>query len=169
MYYKIENKDSKIYKKLHELRLNEIRIEKDNLAKVKERIGHSFSNFLGHHGQQNLHRTTQYIGFVFDNPEELDSKVWKKHKDVDDVYVPNRRSKLGKEIEEFLRNGLEGSMYVTVFEILEVEDIYGSFMFPFVEIVEDNIYILLDSKQEPKSEDVIEITKREFNNTLKID
>ena len=91
MFYKITDQESELYKKLHELRSNELKIEKENDAAVKKLVGDDWDHFSGWLGQQNFFRVTIYSGFAFKHPENLTPKTWKKHKEYDDIYVPDRR------------------------------------------------------------------------------
>ena len=161
MYYKIENKDSKVYQELYALRTKEIQIEKDNIKAIEEKTGMTWENSFGNHGQQTFRRVTSYSGFEFKETEKIDTKIWKQHKEHKELYVPNTRTKLGREMQEFLNNGLQGSRYDKVIEILDLEEL-RRFTFPFVEIVDDLIIVFLGDDHEPKDENVIEITKKEF-------
>jgi hypothetical protein len=161
MYYKIENKECKVYQELHALRTEELKIEKENIKAIEEKTGLKWKNSFGHHGQQNFRRVTSYSGFEFKETEKVDLKIWKQHKQEQSVYVPNTRTKLGREMQEFLNNGLKGSRYDKVIKILKLDDL-RRFTFPFVEIVNNIIIIYLDDYHEPKDINVIEITKREF-------
>ena len=161
MYYKIENKECEVYKKLHELRTKELQIDEENGNEVKIKVELAFDNFLGHIGQQNFRRVTQYSGFKFLEPEKVNLKIWSISKSHDGFFEPNRRTKIGRDMSEFLLNGLKGSNYNKVFDILCPRE-YGRFTFPFVEISNDLILIYLGDKEEPKDENLIEITKREF-------
>lgn len=165
MYYKVENKKSKVYKALYALREKEIRINKENLKTIKEKTGLNFETYLGSNSQQSFRRVPQYEGFKFTEPDKVDSKTWKKDQDHKDIFVPNRRTKLGREMEEFLTNGLQSSWYEEVFDILKLEH-PRRFRFPYVEIANEIILIYLDEKQEPGDENVIEITKKEFEKIL---
>lgn len=162
MYYKIENKDCEVYKKLHELRTKEEKIENDNILAIKEKTGLNWENSFGRIGQQNFRRVSSYSGFEFTEPEKVDLKIWKRHKEHNEIFVPNTKTKLGREMQEFLNNGLDGSRFDTVLEILQLEDL-RRFTFPFVEIIGETIILYLDDNHEPKDLNVIEITKREFN------
>ena len=166
MYYKIENKECEVYKKLHEMRTKEIQIGKDNIKAIEEKTGLKFENSFGYHGQQNFNRTDRYIGFEFTEPEKVDLKIWQIHKEHSKTFVPNRRTKLGREMAEFLANGLQGSLYSKPFEILGLRKTQR-FTFPFVEIVGDVLIIFLGNDQEPKDPNVIEITKTEFESIRK--
>lgn len=171
MFYKIINKKSDIYKKLHELRTKELEIEENNKKLVKEIVGDDWNWFVGRTGQQSYDRCTQYSGFQFRHPENLPPKTWVLDKEYGDkgVYVPNKRTKAGREIKEKLNTMPHSSMF-DVFEILECE-IGGRFAFPFVEICNSGeIVIYMSDKYdlESKFKDVIEITKHEANELLNI-
>lgn len=166
MYYKIINKDSDVYKQLYELRTKEQKIEKSNKKMVKELIGQDFTHFIGKAGQQNFERVTQFSGFEFKHPEKLPPKVWVLDKQYGDkgVYVPNRRTKAGREMLKKLRT-LPHSSISEVFRILKCE-LSGRFIFPYVEIGKDDaiVFYMSDRFDETlsKNKDIIEITKREF-------
>lgn len=166
MYYKITNKGSKIYKQLYELRKKEQQIEENNKKTVKELIDQDFTYFIGKAGQQNFVRVTQYSGFEFNHPEKLPPKVWVLDKQYGDkgVYVPNRRTKAGREMLEKLRT-LPHSSIIDVFRILKCE-MSGSFVFPYVEIGKDDVIVFYMSdrfhEELTKNKDIIEITRGEF-------
>lgn len=162
MYYKITNKECKVYKDLHELRTKEIQISKDNIAAIEERTGLKWDIYIGRSGQQNFRRTTEYEGFGFLDTEKVDLKIWRKLPSNHTIYIPNKRTKAGREMAEFITNGLKGSSYDQVFDILKLPCL-RKFTFPFVEIVGDVIVIYLGDGHEPKDENLIEITKTEFN------
>lgn len=161
MYYKITNKESKVYQELYALRTKELQIEEDNIKAIEEKTGLTWDSTFGHHGQQTFRRVSGYSGFEFKETDKIDLKIWKQHKEHPTVYVPNTRTKLGREMQEFLNNGLKGSNYHRVLEILELESL-RRFSFPFVEIVGEELIVFLDNSHEPKDENVIEITKKEF-------
>lgn len=165
MYYKITNKEAVVYKKLHALRTNEYKIQKENEEAILEKTGLNYDKALANFGQQNWNRVTQYTGFVFLEPEKVDLKIWKKDKNHKEAFVPNPKTKLGREMQSFLFNGLKGSVYHKVFDILNLPDV-RKFTFPYVEIVEDVVLVFLGDNQEPNIEDLIEITKTEFNKIL---
>lgn len=165
MYYKIENKKCKVYKELHKLRTEELQIKKDNETSIEQKTGLKFITFLGHNSQQNFRRVPQYSGFKFLQPDKVDLKVWKKDTEHKDIYVPNRKTNLGREMNQFLLNGLRGSNYNKVFEILNIE--HGRrFTFPYVEIAGGAVIIFLGDNHEPKDKNLVEITKREFNQMI---
>jgi hypothetical protein len=162
MYYKIENKECEVYKKLHELRTYEKQIEKENIEAITEKVGLEWEMEFGHTGQQNWGRVSSLMGFGFLEPEKVNFKIWKRHKEHQDIFIPNTRTKMGREMQEFLSSGLKRSRYDKVLKILKLEEL-RKFTFPFVEIVKnENIIIFLGDAHEPKDKNIIEITKREF-------
>ena len=98
----------------------------------------------------------------FGETEKVDLKVWKRDKEHTEIFVPNTRTKLGREMQEFLNNGLEGSRYDIINDILGLESL-RRFTFPFVEIVGKKIILYVDDQYDLNDKDIIEITKREFN------
>lgn len=163
MYYKITNTESEVFKRLKELRERELRIEDENEQAIKDKTGLTYDSFLGHSGQQNFRRVTQYSGFEFKETDKIDTKIWSESKEHKGIYVPNRRTKLGREMSQFLANGLKGSMYRYVFEILNINIRPAHrFTYPYVEIVDDMVIIANFQNPEPKDENVIEITSKEF-------
>lgn len=165
MYYKITNKESEVYKKFYELKQEEHKMAENNKKAVEDAVELEYDRFLGHLGQQNLSRTTEYEGFEFLEPDKVDPKIWKKHKEYKDIFIPNRRTKKGKEMSEFLLNGLEKSCFDVIHDILGLE-VYGRFTFPFLEVVGDVIILSIDDDIE--NPDVIEITKKEFNEYMNL-
>ena len=165
MYYKIENKECEIYKKLHELRIQEYQIEKDNEIAIAEKAGLKIADFLGYLSQQQFRRVPQYVGFKFTEPDKVDTKTWKQDLERKDFHIPNKRTKAGRDMDEFLLNGLNGSDYETVFDILGLPHL-NKFTYPFIEIVGEIIVIFIGDNQEPKDANIIEITKREFNEII---
>lgn len=170
MYYKIINKKCALYKNLHELRKKELEIEENNRKLVKEIVGDDWNEFVGHKGQQNFARCTQFNGFKFNHPENLPPKTYVLDKEFgeDGVYVPNKRTKAGREIRVKLNN-MPHSSIIRVFEILECE-MSGRFVFPYVEICDNGAIVVYMSDRydlEKKFKDIIEITRKEAERLLK--
>lgn len=168
MYYKIVDKNSKLYKDLYNLRKEELEIERKNKEAIKKVIGSDWDDFLGKGGQQNYWRVTTYSGFAFKNPKNLPEKTWKQHKEYPSIYVPNTRTKNGKKMESFLKE-LQHSSITKVFSILGCE-LCGQFTFPFVEIGKDDVIVFYMTERFNdtlrKNKDVIEITSKEFDEIL---
>lgn len=163
MYYKITNRECDVYKKLHTLRMIEIQIEQDNLQYVRNLVGDDWNTYLGQVGQQNFLRVTNYEGFAFRHPENLPAKTWKEHKEGHGVYVPDLRTKKGREMRKAL-DKLNHSSVFNVYEIFGI-NLLGSFIFPFVEVCKDEtIIVYFDDKIDlcDKFTEIEEITKKEF-------
>ena len=165
MYYKITNKESDVYKKLHELRTKEIAIGERNKKAIIDKIPYKWKNFVGIIGQQSFNRVTQYFAFKFEEPEKVDMGVWKKHKEYPECFVPDNRRKGGKEMQKFIDN-LEKSSFFELEEIIGTDHI-GRFTLPFLEIAGDILILYLDEKFEPKGDEFIEITSKEFEEIRK--
>lgn len=169
MYYKIINTECEVYKKLHQMRTQELQWEKENREAIEAKIGLEWSRYFGREGQQNFSRVTQYSGFDFVEKEKVDPKIWANSKVHPGLFEPNRRTKVGREMANFLANGLKGHWFRIVFDILNLERPMGRFTFPYVEICDQTIVMFLGDNIEPKDENIIEITKKEANSLLKID
>jgi hypothetical protein len=163
MYFKITNKDSEVYKLLHALRTDELRMDKENIEAINARTGLKWNSAITFHGQQNVHRTTRYLGFKFTEPEKVDLKIWKADVKNHDCFVPYLKSRKGRDMRDFLIN-MECSFYGKVFKILKVKHAF-KFTFPYVEIVDDILLIYLKD-EEPKDENLIEITTLEFRELI---
>lgn len=162
MYYKITNKKSKLYKDLYNLRASEVEKEVTNKELVKQKVELEFENFLGQSGQQNFWRVTQYNGFLFKEPDKVNPQIWSKHKQYPQASVPNKKTKLGKEMYNFLNDGVEKGNLYDLLEILDCSPV-GKFAFPYLHIANENTLILyVDDKFEPKDKNFIEITSKEF-------
>ena len=170
MYYKLIDKESALYKKLYDMRVKELQIEKDNVERIKQRYPKWNDQFLGRKGQQNLGRVTRYRGLGFDSERDVDLREFKPSKNYKGLYEPNTRTKKGKECKAFFDSLGRGS-YSSLMNILSNEDadnIYGSFVFPYIEISsDDGLYCYFDDKMKLPS-DFIEITSVEFNKALNI-
>ena len=161
MYYKITNTECEVYKKLHEMRTEEVAMNAENERMIRAKVVLDWDRFYGGNNQQNFHRVQMYGGFCFKEHDKVDLKIWKKHKEDDNTYVPNIRTKAGKEISNFLEKSLQKSDFRKPFKILDID--YGRRVtFPFVEIVGGTILLYLSDRHQPKDENVIEITSREF-------
>ena len=163
MYYKIVNKESEVYKKLHEMRTKELEMEESNKKAITEKTGLEWEEYLGHSGQQNFNRVTVYCGLGFKDHSKVDPKIWLVHKEHKDIFIPNKRTALGKQMSEFLSNGLKGHSYSIVSKNLNIPQPYGRFTFPFVDICGEIIVLYLGDKQDPQDENIIEITSKEFD------
>lgn len=167
MYYKTNDKNSKIYKSLYELRSNELQIEKENKKKVIELVGNDWDGFVGYRGQQNLFRVTIYEGFCFNHPENLPPKTFIINEAYpENVYVPNKRTKAGRRISDEL-NKLSRSSVNKVFHAFGINPI-GRFKFPFVEICDNGVVVVYmdDEFSLDHIDGLVEITSKEFYDLL---
>ncbi|MBQ3990480.1 MAG: hypothetical protein II630_06520 [Bacteroidales bacterium] len=123
---------------------------------------------MGQAGQQNYWRVTQYTGFEFKHPDRLPQKTWKQHKEYQEIYIPDNRTRNGKMIKKFL-DELPHSSITRVFSILGCE-LAGRFTFPFVEIGKGGtiVFYMSDRFNETlkNNKDIIEITSKEFEEIL---
>lgn len=164
MNYKLINPKSEFYQKMKELRETEKAIEAENKRLLIEKIGGDWTEFLGSSGQQNYFRVTQYKGFKFNDPEKVCKKTWRPdpRANFSDFFIPNKRTKQGKEIEQFILNGLKKSFFDEPFKLLGMRSPVGSFQFPYVELCADVILIWLGDRIEINLPDFIEITRAEW-------
>ena len=167
MYYKITNTESELYKKLHEIRSKELLWEKENQKAIEDKTGHTWDREIGYYGQQGFHRVTEYFAFEFNDGKPVDPKIWKKHKTESAFYEPNTRTKAGKEMKEFLERGLNRHSFHVVGDALGLPHLNGRFNFPYLEIEGPIIKLFLDNRHEPEFDDLIEITRTEFNENYK--
>lgn len=161
MYYKIINTESEVYKKMASLLAKEKEINESNKKALAEKIPYKWDKFFGRSGQQSFGRTNEYCGFFFLEPEKVDNRIWRQGENG--MFFPNRKTKAGREMSDFLRNRLRSSWYQEPLEILGCNHHYRRFKFPFVEQCNDVIVLFLDNQHIPVSDDVIEITSKEFN------
>ena len=169
MYYKLIDKESTLYKNLYDMRVKELQIEKDNAERIKQRYPKWNDQFLGRKGQQNFNRVTTYLGLGFDSEQDVDPKEFKSSKDYKGLYEPNRRTKKGKESKAFF-DSLGRSSYSSLMNILSnegIDNVYGRFIFPYIEIGSDGLYCYFDDRMKLPSV-FIEITSVEFNKALNI-
>ena len=76
MYYKIEDKESAVYKELHALRMSELTFDIENEKAIEEKTGLSWDRFLGHAGQ-GFARVKTFDGFEFKDVDKVNPKIWK--------------------------------------------------------------------------------------------
>lgn len=164
MYYKVINKESEIYKQLFEQRTLELQYEEENKKAIEEKAGSKWTSIYATSPQSSPNRVTDYSGFIFTNPEKLDAKAWKIHKEHTDppLFVPNAKTKVGREMRDFLNHELKGIMFTKIFEIIGFENYHGRFTMPFLDIEGDVILLYIDERFTPTKPEIIEITRIEF-------
>ncbi len=164
MFYKITDPEREDFKKFKELREKELAMEARNNEEVKKRVG-DYIAVYDHHGQQNVVRVTQFKGFIFAPGHQPDTNMLRPSKDG--IWVPNRRTKRGRELEEFLLNGIEKSIFHAPYEILGLEVPMGvQFTFPYVEAFDTVVILTFGPHKAIKREGFTEITKTEFDQIL---
>lgn len=168
LYYKVENKDSDLYK-----RANEFLVMEDKLREIQRKAIESkvpkFSKFKWSKG---FNRIVRYIGFVFDDKENIDPKVWKtKEEDGVMLSTPNLRTKVGRAMDEFLRSFKRTNAW-DIDRLLAIDEkaLYGSFYPANLFEFNDRIYIIIDSQFrdvfEKNNTDIIEITNGEMTKAI---
>lgn len=170
MFYKITNKDSKVYQDLVALLDKEASINEYNRCVANEVTkGLDWKKFIGFGNQLNFDRVRYYRGFVFKDPDKVNPKEWRKDKEYKDAYRPNKRTKAGQEIQKKLNQQKRSDVFFLE-PILGIKLIDGpsSFKYPQIFRQDDVLAIYLDDKHEPKDENVIEITSKEFKEILNI-
>lgn len=143
-YYKVEDVDSDLYKRASEF----LDMEKELINVQKRAIEKKVPKFSFYKGSMGFERVIRYIGFVFDNQENIDKKVWKT-KEVDGkmLSVPNNRTKVGKEMKEFL-DSFKRTTCLDVDSLLRIDkkNIYGNFYSADIFRHNNVVYILIDSQ-----------------------
>ena len=167
-YYKVEDSQSSLHKKCCEF----LDMERELTEKQKRTIEEKLPKFSKFKGARAFTRIVRYEGFVFDDQEHIDAKVWKtKEQDGYMLSTPNRRTKAGREMEKFLANFKRTDCW-DVDRILDIDktSIYGSFYPANLFRHNDCIYIIIDSQFkdvfEQNNPEVIEITLGEINKAI---
>lgn len=167
-YYKVEDSQSSLHKKCCEFLDMEIELTEKQNRTIQDKLP-KFSKFMGEKG---FARIVRYKGFVFDDQEHIDAKVWEtKEQDGYMLSTPNRRTKAGREMEDFLAN-FERTNCWDVDRILDINktSTHGSFYTSNLFRHNGCIYIIIDSqfndKFEQNNPEAIEITLGEINKAI---
>ena len=168
LYYKVENKDCDLYKRANEFLAIEAKL-RETQRKTIESLLPKFSKYKGVKG---FNRIVRYTGFVFDEKECIDPKVWKtKEENGEMLSTPNLRTKVGKAMNEFLRSFQRTTVW-DVDRLLAIGEkrVYGSFYPADLFVFNQCVYILIDSQFrdvfEKNNTDVIEITNGEITKAI---
>lgn len=167
-YYKVDNKNCELFKKTSDF----LAMEKELIEIQKKSIEEKVPKFSHYRSMRGFTRINRYVGFVFDDQENIDKKVWKT-KEVDGkmLSTPNLRTKAGKEMEEFLKSFKRTTCW-DVDHLLGIDkkSIYGDFYPANLFKHNDTIYILIDSQYhdifEQENPDVKEITYGEMEKVI---
>lgn len=168
IYYKVENKDSALFK-----RANEFLAMEEKLREIQRRtIESELPKFSKCKGEKGFNRIVLYTGFVFDDKESIDPKVWKtKEENGEMLSTPNLRTKVGRAMFEFLRSFKRTNVW-HVDRILAIDDkiLYGRFYHANLFVFNECIYIIIDSQFrdvfEKNNTDIIEITNGEMEKAI---
>ena len=168
IYYKVENKDSSLFK-----RANEFLAMEEKLRETQKRIIESqLPKFSKYQFIKGFNRIVQYTGFVFDDKESIDSKVWKT-KEENGVMLStlNLRTKAGKAMNEFLSSFKRTNVW-DVDRLLAIDEksICGTYYPANLFVFNECLYIIIDSQFrdvfEKNNTDIIEITNGEMTKAI---
>ena len=168
LYYKVENKDSDLFK-----RANEFLAMEENLREIqKKTIESQLPKFSKYRGEKGFNRIVRYVGFVFDDKESIDPKVWKtKEENGVMLSIPNLRTKVGRAMSEFLSSFKRTDVW-DVDRLLSIDEksICGTYYPANLFIFNECIYIIIDSQYrdvfEKNNTDIIEITNGEITKVI---
>lgn len=168
IYYKVENKDSELFK-----RANVFLAKEEELREIQRKaIESKVPKFSKYKGTKGFNRIVQYTGFVFDDKESIDPKVWKtKEENGEMLSTPNLRTKVGKAMNEFLRSFKRTNVW-DVDRVLAIDkkSLYGRFYTANLFEFNECIYIIMDSRYrdvfEKNNTDIIEITNGEMTKAI---
>lgn len=168
IYYKVENKDSELFK-----RANVFLAKEEELREIQRKtIESKLPKFSKYKCLKGFNRIGQYTGFVFDDKENIDPKVWKtKEENGEMLSTPNLRTKVGKAMNEFLSSFKRTSVW-DVDRVLAIDEksLYGSFYPANLFEFNNRIYIIIDSQFrdvfEKNNTDIIEITNGEMTKAI---
>lgn len=163
-FYRIEQKEDGLFKKANEF----LDMEEELCNIQKNSIESQLPKFSKYKGTRGFNRIVQYTGFVFDDQESIDPKVWNtKEVDGKALSTPNRRTKVGKAMDEFLRSFKRTTCW-DVDRLLGIDEtrIVGSFCPADLFRYRNCVYVLIDSRCcdafERNNPGVIEITYGEM-------
>ena len=168
IYYKVENKDSELFK-----RANVFLAKEEELREIQRKtIESKLPKFSKYKGEKGFNRILIYPGFVFDDKESIDPKVWKtKEENGEMLSTPNLRTKVGKAMNEFLRS-FKGTNVWDVDRLLAIDEksLYGRFYTANLFEFNECIYVIMDSRYrdvfEKNNTDIIEITNGEMTKAI---
>ena len=168
LYYKVENKDSDLFK-----RASEFLAMEEKLREIQRRtIESELPKFSKCRVEKGFNRIVRYTGFVFDDKESIDPKVWKTTVENGVMLSsPNLRTKVGRAMDEFLRSFKRTNIF-DLHRLLAIDEknicgiFYNANLFEF----NNRIYIIIDSQFrdvfEKNNTDIIEITNGEMTKVI---
>ena len=101
LYYKVENKDSDLFKRASEFLAMEEKLREIQRKTIESKV----PKFSKYRGEKGFNRIVRCTGFVFDDKESIDPKVWKTTVENGEMLsTPNLRTKVGRAMDDFLRS-----------------------------------------------------------------
>lgn len=167
-YYKVTDTNCELFRKASEFLQMEQELRDTQKKAIKARV----PKFTTCRVDRGFNRIDRYIGFVFDNVDDIDPKTWvTKLIDGKMCSTPNKRTKAGKEMDKFLREFKRTTCW-DVDRLLGIEKqfINGSFYPADLFKCNDTIYIFIDSQYrktfEAENDGFIEITYGEMEKAI---
>lgn len=146
IYLLLGNKENEVYKALYD----QIVQDEKNMAwqkeKLKELIPYEWHEGYNRPYQQTFNRMPEYFSFKFECPrQDIDLKAWREESEHPGFYVPNLRSKSGKEKAKLLDliNNRGARRYDFIYQYFGVSQLSGRFSFPFIFFYHGRIYVRL--------------------------
>ena len=168
LYYKVENKDCDLFKRANEFLAMEEKLRETQRKTIESKL----PKFSKYKGKKGFNRIVLYTGFVFDDKESIDPKVWKtKEENGEMISTPNLRTKVGKEMNEFLRSFKRTNVWdVDRLLAIDGKSLYGRFYTANLFEFNECLYIIIDSRYrdvfEKNNTDIIEITNGEMTKAI---
>lgn len=143
MIFKFTDLENKVTKSLISFRNKEVDINESNAKAVPKLVKASYDGVYGNGSQQSCVRTNTYKGFKFTEPDTIDPKVFKQ-KDIDgeSVFMPNARTKVGREMKNALNN-LPCTTVFNLFDLILCVTPYA-FTYPYLELFNGILYLFVD-------------------------
>lgn len=167
-YFKISDINSPLYIKCSEF----LEMEGELRQRQKQAVEAKVPKFSKYQYEGGYNRIIQYEGFVFEDQNSIDNKVWTtKMVDGFMLSVPNRRTKAGRQMQLFLRDFRRTNEF-DVLRVLGLHEkcIWGQVGATDIFKYKDCIYITMDSQYhtffKDNNSDVIEITYGEMNKAM---
>lgn len=167
-YYKVTDKESELYKKANKFLNMEQEFRNTQNAAVKAKV----PSFTLCQTETGFNRIAKYVGFVFEDQDNIDKKVWStKTVDGKPISYPNKRTKAGKEMAEFLENFKRTNCWdvdtlLNIQKTSKFRSFYPANLFKH----NDCIYIMIDARFhndfEKNNADAVEITTGEMDKAI---
>jgi len=143
---------------------DEKEMDASNRQTIENRIKLKFRFYAGGPAHGGVCRVRQYEAFKFDDGQEIDPQLWRECKHNKGYHEPNLKTKIGRELKEFLLNGLQKSDFRKPLNLLGISNCFDAWhiMLPKVHLAGDIIILSLDEVHVPADSNVIEITKKEY-------